>query len=62
MLIGFKSRLFKFFPREDSRLHACIVCASISCPNVRQEAFRPDKISGQMDDQVRDFLSNEKKG
>ena len=40
----------------------CIVCASISCPNVRQEAFRPEKISTQMDDQVRDFLSNEKKG
>ena len=47
---------------EDSRLHASIVCASISCPNVRMEAFRPERIAEQMDDQVHDFLSNTKKG
>ena len=48
--------------REDSRVHACIVCASISCPNVRREAFRPEKIGDQMDSQVRDMLQNTKKG
>lgn len=48
--------------KEDSRLHASIVCASISCPNVRTEAFRPEKISDQMDDQIKDFLYNKKKG
>lgn len=47
---------------EDARLHACIVCASISCPNVRNEAFRANKVGKQMDDQVRDMLSNSKKG
>jgi hypothetical protein len=47
---------------EDSRLHSCIVCASISCPNVRTEAFRPEKIDEQMSDQMRDMLSNNKKG
>ena len=53
---------FYFLPREDSRVHACIVCASISCPNVKREAFRPDKIGDQMDSQVRDMLQNPKKG
>ena len=48
--------------REDSRLHACIVCASISCPDIRMEAFRPEKISQQMTDQVTKFLANPKKG
>ncbi len=48
--------------REDSRLHACIVCASVSCPNVRREAYRVDRLAQQMDDQVGDFLSNPKKG
>lgn len=48
--------------KEDSRLHASIVCASISCPNVRMEAFRPQRISEQMDDQMHDFLANSKKG
>ena len=47
---------------EDPRLHACIVCASISCPNLRMEAFRPDTVDQQMDQQMRDFLMNDKKG
>src|SRR5687768_12645349 len=25
--------------KEDSRLHACIVCASVSCPNLRRGAY-----------------------
>lgn len=47
---------------EDSRLHACIVCASVSCPNVRQEAFRPERLDSQMDEQLRDMVGNELKG
>lgn len=47
---------------EDSRLHACIVCASVSCPNVRMEAFRPERLDAQMDDQLRDMVGNELKG
>ena len=54
--------LYSCVHREDSRLHACIVCASISCPNVRREAFRAGEVGEQMDSQVRDFLSNTKKG
>eukprot|EP01062_Namystynia_karyoxenos_P005658 TRINITY_DN11963_c0_g1_i1.p2 TRINITY_DN11963_c0_g1~~TRINITY_DN11963_c0_g1_i1.p2 ORF type:complete len:269 (+),score=110.89 TRINITY_DN11963_c0_g1_i1:178-984(+) len=47
---------------EDCRVHGCIVCASISCPNVRAEAYLPEKIDAQMDDNVRDWLANPKKG
>lgn len=48
--------------REDSRLHACIVCASISCPNVKTRAYQTDSLSSQMDDSVKDFLANPQKG
>jgi len=40
---------------EDSRLHSCIVCASISCPNLRNEAFIPSTLDAQMHDQMVDF-------
>jgi len=48
--------------REDPRIHAAIVCASVSCPNTRLEAYRPELIYDQLADQMRDFLSNPKKG
>lgn len=38
--------------KEDPRLHACIVCASISCPNVLREAFVAERIEEQMTAQV----------
>jgi len=47
---------------RDSRLHACIVCASISCPNLRIEAYNPDDLDIQMTEQMIDFLNNTKKG
>eukprot|EP00929_Paragymnodinium_shiwhaense_P073172 TRINITY_DN37211_c0_g1_i1.p1 TRINITY_DN37211_c0_g1~~TRINITY_DN37211_c0_g1_i1.p1 ORF type:complete len:299 (-),score=73.51 TRINITY_DN37211_c0_g1_i1:321-1217(-) len=47
---------------EDSRLHACIVCASISCPDVRMEAFVPVSVDAQMKAQMVSFLANPTKG
>eukprot|EP00413_Alexandrium_margalefii_P040839 CAMPEP_0204602580 /NCGR_PEP_ID=MMETSP0661-20131031/56732_1 /ASSEMBLY_ACC=CAM_ASM_000606 /TAXON_ID=109239 /ORGANISM="Alexandrium margalefi, Strain AMGDE01CS-322" /LENGTH=282 /DNA_ID=CAMNT_0051613549 /DNA_START=35 /DNA_END=883 /DNA_ORIENTATION=+ len=47
---------------EDARLHACIVCASISCPNLRPEAFRARSIDAQMTAQMTNMLSSPKKG
>jgi len=47
---------------EDARLHACIVCASVSCPNVRVGAFHPESIDAEMTDQMRNMLSNNVKG
>jgi Protein of unknown function, DUF547 len=43
-------------------VHGCIVCASASCPNLRAEAFVPDKLLDQMSDQMRDWMSNPTKG
>ena len=39
-----------------------IVCASLSCPDLRNEAYRADKLDAQLDDQARRFLSNPAKG
>jgi len=46
----------------DPRIHAAIVCASISCPDLRREAFTPDQLEAQLDDQLKKFLANPGKG
>lgn len=46
----------------DPRIHACIVCASASCPNLRNEAFEAATLNTQMDDQMNDWMSNDTKG
>jgi len=48
--------------KEDPRLHSCIVCASISCPNLRTEAYVPERIDAQMTDNFNIFINNTKKG
>jgi len=47
---------------EDPRLHMCIVCASISCPDLRNETYDPATLEDQMSDQMRQYLSNGGKG
>lgn len=44
------------------QVHACIVCASASCPNLRPEAFRGDILQNQMKEQMLDWMGNESKG
>lgn len=46
----------------DPRLHACIVCASVSCPDLPMQAFRKESLNTQMDAQMRSFLANPQKG
>jgi len=48
--------------KEDCRAHACIVCDGVSCPNLRAEAYVPDRLDAQMDDNVRDWLASPYKG
>jgi len=48
--------------KEDARIHACIVCASISCPNLRNRAYTVDDIDNEMTENTQDFLKNKKKG
>jgi len=46
----------------DPRIHVAIVCASVSCPDLRKEAFTADRLNEQLDDQVKLFLENTGKG
>ena len=36
---------------NDPRIHFALVCASISCPRLRNEAYMADKLDAQLDDQ-----------
>jgi len=46
----------------EPRIHMAIVCASVSCPDLRNEPYTADKLSEQLDDQTRKFLNNVGKG
>ncbi|CAM9463649.1 unnamed protein product [Discosporangium mesarthrocarpum] len=46
----------------DPRLHACIVCASVSCPDVATKAYMPETLEEDMSENLRAFLRNNKKG
>jgi hypothetical protein len=41
---------------HDARTHFALVCASSSCPKLRQEAYVGDRLDAQLDDQARRFL------
>jgi len=46
----------------DPRIHVAIVCASVSCPDIRKEAYIAERLDEQLDDQMRKFLENSGKG
>ncbi|QKG58822.1 DUF547 domain-containing protein [Hymenobacter sp. BRD128] len=43
---------------DDPRIHFTLVCASISCPRLRNEAYTAAQLEKQLDDQGHDFLNN----
>jgi hypothetical protein len=43
------------------RIHAALVCAAVSCPPLRNQAFVADKLEQQLDDQMRQFLSDDQR-
>ncbi|MBJ6110615.1 DUF547 domain-containing protein [Hymenobacter sp. BT523] len=43
---------------DDPRIHFALVCASMSCPRLRNEAYTAARLDSQLDDQGRDFLNN----
>jgi len=47
---------------EEPRIHMAIVCASISCPDLRGEAFTVKDLERQLSEQTRHFLNDPKKG
>jgi|TARA_R110002126_G_scaffold291807_1_gene459746 uncharacterized membrane protein YdjX (TVP38/TMEM64 family) len=49
-------------PMGDARVHFAINCASLSCPDLRSEAYREEKLNNQFDEQVMRTLDNQGKG
>ena len=47
---------------DEPSIHSCIVCASASCPNLRNEAFVAARLSDQMRSQMNEWLANPTKG
>ncbi|MFQ3189068.1 MAG: hypothetical protein ACI936_000191 [Paraglaciecola sp.] len=43
------------------RIHAALVCAAVSCPPLRNQAFVAEKLNQQLDDQMRQFLSDDQR-
>ena len=43
---------------DDPRVHVAVVCASIGCPMLRNEAFLAEKLDAQLDDAMRRFMSD----
>lgn len=41
---------------DEPRIHFALVCAAMSCPRLRQEAFTGDRLDVQLDEQARAFL------
>ncbi|CAI2717688.1 DUF547 domain-containing protein [Nitrospina watsonii] len=46
----------------EPRIHMAIVCASVSCPDIREEAYWPDRLEAQLAAQSQHFLMNPGKG
>jgi len=46
----------------DVKIHSAIVCASISCPDLRNSAFIDKFIEQNLTDSMVDFLSHKQKG
>ncbi len=43
---------------NEPRIHMALVCASIGCPTLRNEPYVAERLSEQLDDQTRKFVSN----
>ena len=43
---------------EEPRIHFALVCAAVSCPPLREEAYRGDSLDRQLDEQGERFLND----
>ena len=48
-------------PFKDPRIHFAIVCASLSCPKLRSEAYLATRLNEQLDDNAIDFINDQQK-
>ncbi|MCI5056154.1 MAG: DUF547 domain-containing protein [Flavobacteriales bacterium] len=46
---------------DEPRIHFAIVCASYSCPKLRNEAYFPSRLNEQLDQQTKAFVNDEKR-
>lgn len=46
----------------EPRIHAAIVCASVSCPPIRAEAYTAEKLDDQLTHQMTEWLANQQVG
>jgi len=49
-------------PMGDPRIHAAIVCASVSCPSLAREPYRASLLDAQLEASLRRFLADPRKG
>ncbi|MBF0169766.1 MAG: DUF547 domain-containing protein [Nitrospinae bacterium] len=49
-------------PLNEPGIHFAIVCASVSCPDLRAQAYTPQTLKEQLASQTRTFLQNRDKG
>jgi len=49
-------------PMNEPAIHFAIVCASVSCPDMRPEAYTAPMLKDQMKSQISRFLDNREKG
>jgi len=45
----------------DERVHFALVCASISCPNLRNKAYEGFKLNEQLEEEARNFFNDQTK-
>ena len=43
---------------DDPRVHFAVNCASIGCPALREEAFVPERLEAQLDEQAQRFMAD----
>lgn len=48
--------------KEDPRIHTSIVCASMSCPNLRRTAYTVEHLDEELTNSTMEFLANSVKG
>jgi hypothetical protein len=46
---------------DEPRIHVALVCAALSCPELRNEPFVAERLDEQLDDQAQKFLANDRK-
>lgn len=49
-------------PMGEPRIHFAIVCASVSCPDLRNTPYTASNLNAQLNEQVQRFLANADKG